>query len=501
MSTQRRQPASTTHTGEGATPAPMQPAARPRPALFAERRARERLPVVPPHALLVFTRDPTGQLSGRKTVLATIANSLEALGYTVEVGVATRRPPIDMWFGRPLHHLPLPSLPRVAVSAIRSLLTGRGSLNEALFNSPAARRSVAALTADGRTTVVVADTLRVIGIAGAAGAPVVVHLDDLLSDRYREASSTAGPRGNLLGFFGRQIPSYLHSAVTAVAGRLLRTEADLMQRREIEVARSAAAVAITSPAEAAELARRTGVRVAALPMAIDVREPADVAACPATSMVFLGHMDYEPNMAAVRWWRNEVRPELDRLGGADVVLTIIGCASTEQRAELADARVQFAGYVEDLGAELRRHRGLLAPITRGTGLKTKVLDGLSVGLPIVGTDLAFAGLDIRDGENGLVGLDAASFAARVLQLRDEPALAARVGLAGRDLLAATWSSGALVQGWSRLLAQLPDTTSEHDRSTAREDGAAAAATSATTVAAAPTTSAATSAAEQHRAAS
>jgi glycosyltransferase involved in cell wall biosynthesis len=159
-------------------------------------------------------------------------------------------------------------------------------------------------------------------------------------------------------------------------------------------------------------------------------------------------------MAALEWWRDQVRPLLDAQGGEDIVLTVVGSCSMRQRDSLEDARLRFTGYLPDLADELRAHRAMVAPVTSGTGMKTKVLDGFSVGLPVVATSLGVAGLAVRDGQEALVSDDPAGFAASVLRLRDDPAMAAAIGIAGRSLLRSTWSSETLVERWRQVIADV-----------------------------------------------
>ena len=381
-------------------------------------------------------------MSGRKTVLATAANSLERAGCDVEAVVLSRTPPEPHWQGRTVHHVPLPGLPRTAVSGVRVLTGGSGSLNEALFDSPAVRRRTAELVRS-RDAALVVDGLRTAGPALAGDAPVLVHLDDLLSDRYAAlAREAAAP--DLLGFFAEQLPRVLRPPAQRVAGRLLALEARRVDARERELAQTAHAVAMTSQDEADELARRTGRPVVALPMSVDVRPAGDPAEADPGSIVFLGLLDYAPNRAALRWWSEQVRPALDALGGQDVHLTVVGHQSDS--AGVADPRVHFTGYVDDLGTELRRHRAMVAPVLTGAGVKTKVLDGWSVGLPVVATSAGAAGLDRAAGL--LVADDASAFAHAVLRLRDDAALARSTGAAGRAALEQEWSSRALARRWT-----------------------------------------------------
>lgn len=403
-----------------------------------------------PVALMVWTRDPSGRSCGRKNVLATGARSLEALGFEVEIAALCRQLAAPAWSGRRVHHVRLPGLPRAALSGARTLMTRQGSLNQSLFDSPRVRREVATLAWRLNAQVVVADGLRTLGPAVGTELPVLVHLDDLLSDRYEALASGSGQDAeNVLGFFADELPKALRPLADAGARRLVRLESRLVRR--LENGLETGVVAVTSPQDAEELSRRTGRTVRALSMAVDLRAEGDPGRAPATSFVYLGSPDYFHNLADVRWWVREVRPVLDRLGGADVHLTVVGHDDGDQERVLGDERLHFKGYVDDLGTELRSHRAMIAPVTSGTGINTKVLDAFSVGLPVVTTRIGAAGLGVT-GDRQLLAADSAEdFARAMLRLRDEPATAVRLGTAGRELLARNWSSEGLTVQWQQAL--------------------------------------------------
>lgn len=407
-------------------------------------------------ALLVLTRDPSGPRSGRLSVLATLANGLEACGLRVEVAALTRQPPAPWWEGRRVHHVAPPEWPEVGLSVLRAVLRRGASLNEALYDGRGARRAVARLAARVGAGLVVADTVRTWGPAASTGLPVLLHLDDLLSERYRLLAGGRHHGADVLGFYAAQVPGPLLPLAQLVAGRVLGLEARLLAGREVATASAACVAATTSRGEAEELARRSHRRVVALPMAVDpVSPPAEPARSPATSMVFLGLMDYGPNIAALRWWRQHVRPALVAAGGHDIVLTVVGRVSPALREELTDPHLRFTGYVEDLAAELRRHRASVAPVVIVGGVKTKVLDAMAVGLPVVGTPAALEGLGAEPDTEVLVAATADAFADAVLRLRDSAGLAARVGAAARALVARDWSGAVADDRLAEVLMAVP----------------------------------------------
>jgi glycosyltransferase involved in cell wall biosynthesis len=79
------------------------------------------------------------------------------------------------------------------------------------------------------------------------------------------------------------------------------------------------------------------------------------------------------------------------------------------------------------------------PIRMGGGTRLKVVEGLAMARPLVSTSLGCEGIAVRDGEHLLIGDTAEAFAAAVVRARDDPELGARLGAAGRELMAERYS--------------------------------------------------------------
>ncbi|GEM_PF-1225208 len=57
------------------------------------------------------------------------------------------------------------------------------------------------------------------------------------------------------------------------------------------------------------------------------------------------------------------------------------------------------GFVQDLGEVYAKSEIIICPIIKGTGMKIKVAEALSHSKAIIGTDIAFEGYELNDGEN------------------------------------------------------------------------------------------------------
>jgi len=73
-------------------------------------------------------------------------------------------------------------------------------------------------------------------------------------------------------------------------------------------------------------------------------------------------------------------------------------------------------YVEYLSDVYSDTKVIICPIIKGSGMKIKVIEALSFAKAIVGTDIAFEGINIENDEEGIVANDSNEFAREVLGL-------------------------------------------------------------------------------------
>jgi len=161
-------------------------------------------------------------------------------------------------------------------------------------------------------------------------------------------------------------------------------------------------------------------------------------------VVFTGNLGYFANADAVSWFATRVLPVLRRSMPA-VRFEVVGARPPRSLRRLARAgAIDLVGPVSDLGARLRAAQAAVAPLLAGAGQSNKTLEAMASGTPVVVSPLAAAGLQARHDEHLLVATSAEEFAAALLRVLGEPALAERLALAGRKLVesAYTWERSA-----------------------------------------------------------
>ena len=151
-------------------------------------------------------------------------------------------------------------------------------------------------------------------------------------------------------------------------------------------------------------------------------------------LTYHGYLGYVANADAVKWLLLNLGPEMARrFGEGGFELRIIGKALPLDLVELAASKpwAKLLGYVDDLAGQLNEATCYVAPINMGGGMKTKMLEAMSCGLPVVGTPEAFSGLAIQSGVEALI-CSRDQLVPAVLKLMDSPERRDALGRAARQ---------------------------------------------------------------------
>jgi glycosyltransferase involved in cell wall biosynthesis len=230
----------------------------------------------------------------------------------------------------------------------------------------------------------------------------------------------------------------------------LRTVLDRRSSRSIEarmIAR-AAIVCCTTPAHLHALHSVTSAPVVLIPNGVDTTPPAPRTA--GSTVIMLGNHRYRPNADALRWACEEILPAV-RTRHPQMTAEVVGWIPPDLEAFAQREGVVVRGFVDDLDAALADGTVLLAPLRTGSGTKTKILDAMARGLPVVTTSVGAEGLGLTDGRDVLIGDDAASLANAVAGLMADPDRAATIGAAARQLVQRQFSWASITDRMERLV--------------------------------------------------
>jgi polysaccharide biosynthesis protein PslH len=165
-----------------------------------------------------------------------------------------------------------------------------------------------------------------------------------------------------------------------------------------------------------------------------------------SAILYVGMMDYAPNIEAARILALEVLP-LVREVVPDATLTLCGRGARDKVRALASETVHVTGTLPEVFSLFDRHAAYAMPLQQGAGSSLKVLEPLAAGLPLVASAFGVRGYHL-DNDEYLRADNAADFAHALIRV-----LTARAGL---DAMAERGRKAAQRYSWEALGARFAD---------------------------------------------
>ena len=113
-------------------------------------------------------------------------------------------------------------------------------------------------------------------------------------------------------------------------------------------------------------------------------------------ILFWGAMYRPENYEAAIWFIENVMPLLEDL---DVRFVVAGNRPPEKLKQYASSRVVITGFVEDETPLFESSMCFVSPLLTGAGIKVKVIEALSAGIPILTNDIGIEGIPAVNGES------------------------------------------------------------------------------------------------------
>lgn len=225
------------------------------------------------------------------------------------------------------------------------------------------------------------------------------------------------------------------SCQSLVARRWEFAHADLVREIELRMLRDAAAAYCCSDSDisiyrriAAESGQSLNCQLFNIPNGVDTRwfiaaDRTGDEKC----LLFTGTAGYRPNDEAVKLLTQQIWPDLRDLA-AGIRLIIAGRNAKQYWSAYVqnDDSIELHSDVPDMRVLMQRACVSLVPLQSGSGTRLKIVEAMSMRIPVVSTTIGAEGLNLKNNEEILIADSAADFRDAVSKLITDPDFARRI---------------------------------------------------------------------------
>ncbi len=270
-----------------------------------------------------------------------------------------------------------------------------------LYYSRTNKRKIREYCNDIKPDVIITDMLRLAPYIEAfkdIECKKILDLDDLLSKRYFRQLSYLNNDTGIAGQYGKKLPPFLNILLRGWYKKyVLKYEAQKCRKAEILFGKVYDSVILVSEIEKEYFNQVLGEnRSYTVTMGCDYKffsESVSVEKVNNT-LSFVGNFEWPANIDSLEYIVNQVMPLIK----SEVTLFVVGkCPDKIMEKYSENKNIKFTGRVKDLREYVTSTKIFLAPILYGSGIKTKIVEAMAMGMPVVTNSIGAEGLNVQDG--------------------------------------------------------------------------------------------------------
>lgn len=124
----------------------------------------------------------------------------------------------------------------------------------------------------------------------------------------------------------------------------------------------------------------------------DVRFDAPTGSHPPCSMSFIGSLDWMPNLEGLQWFIDKVWPDI-KAAYPLMELHIAGRNTPDSLLQLKKPGIHVHGEVPCSATFIQQHPIMVVPLLSGSGMRAKILEGMSLGKVVLTTRIGLEGIN------------------------------------------------------------------------------------------------------------
>jgi glycosyltransferase involved in cell wall biosynthesis len=202
-----------------------------------------------------------------------------------------------------------------------------------------------------------------------------------------------------------------------------------------------------------------GLDVEVVPNTVDVNQYHPTSSDDGSSIVFVGGMDWFPNLDAARFFIDEIFPAVTAAFPAAHFAVAGRSPAPAVRAEIERPGVSFLGRLPDVREAIAPAAVCVVPLRIGSG-RWRILEAAAMGKAVVSTTPGVEGLEFTDGKAIVLADAPADFARAVVELLRDEARRRALGDAARKRVERHYSATVLRGALSEALAEFEPSDSQ-----------------------------------------
>jgi glycosyltransferase involved in cell wall biosynthesis len=151
-------------------------------------------------------------------------------------------------------------------------------------------------------------------------------------------------------------------------------------------------------------------------------------------LLFVGNYRHRPNVDAVLFFLDAIFPRLLQRN-PNLKFYVVGADPPPEILRRKSETVIVSGFVPEVEPYFERARVFVAPLRYGAGMKGKIGQALSFGLPVVTTAVGAEGMNLQNERDVLIADEPEAFADSVQRVYDDNLLWQRLSDAGFEFIA------------------------------------------------------------------
>lgn len=167
------------------------------------------------------------------------------------------------------------------------------------------------------------------------------------------------------------------------------------------------------------------------------------------NVIYYGYMGRDENHLSALWFIQNVMPLLNE----NIHFTVIGTEPKEELVKLQNNRIHILGYIKDISPYLEEGLCMAAPLVLGAGIKIKILEGMSAGIPILTNSIGIEGIPAKDQHDFLYCTTKEDFANAINKLTD-PSLNSKISLNARNFINENFNTDSRIDKLAQILLTL-----------------------------------------------